>query len=99
MKRRGWIDISIDILESAKTPKAKTRIMYKANLNFAQFNVYFNDFLRKGLLEETSTNYNKTFVTSERGRTLLAALREAERLFSEVPAQNPLCYCPSHAQT
>jgi len=87
MKKRGWVEVSIDVLESAITPKKKTRLMYKSNLNFARFNAYFDDFLRKGLLEEVDGNDNWTvYVTSERGRTLLAALKSAERLFSNVSA-------------
>jgi predicted transcriptional regulator len=87
MKKRGWADISITILESAKTPDNKTRLMYKSNLDFAQFNAYFYDFLHKGLLEETAADENVTYVTSEQGRTLLAALKTGERLFSEAPTQ------------
>lgn len=88
MKKRGWVDIFIDVLESAITPENKTRLMYKSNLNFARFNAYFYDFLRKGLLEKTYVNEDKiVYVTSERGKTLLASLKEAERIFSEVPAR------------
>jgi predicted transcriptional regulator len=87
MRKRRWVDISIDILESALTPKSKTRLIYRSNLNFARFNAYFNDFLQKGLLEETNADGNATYVTSEQGRTLLIALKKAEELFSEAPAQ------------
>ena len=58
--------------------------MYKSNLNFARFNVYLYEFLQKGLLEETDANGKRTaYVTSERGKTLLSALKNAEKLFSE----------------
>jgi predicted transcriptional regulator len=87
MRKRRWVDISIDILESALTPKTKTRLMYKSNLNFARFNAYFSDFLQKGLLEETNAEGNAIYVTSEQGRTLLIALKKADMLFSDVPAQ------------
>jgi predicted transcriptional regulator len=87
MRKRGWADISIDILESAITPEDKTSLMYKSNLNFAQFSVYSSDFLHKGLLEETNADGNETYVTSERGRTLLIALKEGRKLFSEVPSE------------
>ena len=87
MRKRGWVGISIDILESAITPENKTRLMCKLNLNFAQFDAYFHDFLQKGLLEETTADENGTYVTSERGKTLLVALKTGERLLSEAPAQ------------
>ena len=85
MKKRGWVDISIDILESASTPVNKTRLMYRSNLNFARFNAYFYDFLRKGLLEKRlNGNGSATvYVSSKRGKVLLAALKNTERLFSE----------------
>ena len=83
MRKRRWVDISIVILESAKTPKTKTRLMYRSNLNFARFNAYFNDFLRKELLEEKNVGGNETYVISEKGKILLAALKKAEKLFSQ----------------
>jgi predicted transcriptional regulator len=85
VKKRGWVDISIDILESASVPLAKTRLMYKSNLNYVRFNAYFNDFLKKGLLEESKNSDDKTkaYIVSEQGKILLGALRHAEKLFSE----------------
>jgi predicted transcriptional regulator len=85
MKKRGWVDISIDILESAGAPLTKTRLMYRSNLNYVRFNSYFRDFLKKGLLEETknSNGKAKVYVISKQGKVLLAALRNAEKLFSE----------------
>ncbi len=85
MKKRGWVDISIDILESASTPLTKTRLMYKSNLNYVRFNAYFDDFLKKGLLDETMSQRRtgKAYVVSKHGRVLLAALKNAEKLFRE----------------
>ncbi len=84
MKKRGWVDISIDILESASTPLNKTRLMYRSNLNYARFNEYFADFLRKGLLEKTVDGGGSTvYVVSKRGKVLLSALKNTEKLFSE----------------
>jgi predicted transcriptional regulator len=90
MRKRDWVDISITILESAKTPKSKTRLMYESKLNSTQFKAYFHDFLRKGLLEEADKNGRVAYVTSERGRTLLSVLKYAESLFSEAPKQSIL---------
>ena len=85
LKKRGWVDISIDILESASLPLTKTRLMYKSNLNYVRFNAYFRDFLKKGLLLEAqnSDGNAKAYVVSKQGKVLLAALRNAEKLFSE----------------
>ncbi len=91
LKKRSWADISIDILESALTPTTKTRLMYRSNLNFSRFNTYFYDFLQKGLLEKKQNgDRNGTiYVTSKQGKTLLSALRTAERLFSETSYSEP----------
>lgn len=60
------------------------KVMYKANLNFERFNKYFGDLLRKGLIEEMDgANSRRVYKTTERGRTLLEALRKAQSLFAE----------------
>ena len=84
MKKRGWVDISVDILESASSPLTKTRLMYRSNLNYVRFNAYFHDFLKKGLLEETKNldGNAKVFVVSKQGKVLLTALKNAEELFA-----------------
>jgi predicted transcriptional regulator len=85
MRKRSWSAISSDILESGLTPLSKTRLMYKSHLNFRRFNEYFDDFLRKRLLVEAekSSGRTKLYVTSKRGKVLLAALREAQKIFDE----------------
>ncbi len=84
-KKRGWMNISIDILESALIPTTKTRLLYRSDLNFARFNVYFQDFLQKGLLREIGNTERNgtTYLVSERGRILLNALRSTEEIFSK----------------
>jgi len=59
--------------------------MYKSNLNFVRFNAYLSDFLRKGLLEERNRDDGNgvVYVISIQGKTLLSALRNAEKLFFE----------------
>ncbi len=84
VKKRGSVDIYIDILESALTPLNKTRLMYKSNLNFARFNVYFREFLQRGLLEKAVDSDGRAgYCVSERGKALLDALKNAEKLSSE----------------
>jgi predicted transcriptional regulator len=85
VKKRGWSHISIDILESGLTPLSKTRLMYKSNLNFARFSEYFDDFLQKGLLTEVENHSRKVklYMTSKHGKVLLAALKNAEKIFAE----------------
>ncbi|MGD0644257.1 MAG: winged helix-turn-helix domain-containing protein [Candidatus Bathyarchaeia archaeon] len=83
VRKRGWVAITVDILEATLTPQRKTRIMYKANLNYDRFNKYFYDFVRKGfIVEEGDPAGNTSYMISERGRTFLAALRKAQNLFA-----------------
>ena len=81
MRRRGWGTITIDILEATLAPKKKMRIMYRANLNYARFNKYFSDFLKKGFIEKTTDPDGKVcYLISQRGKTLLATLKKANEL-------------------
>ena len=81
MHKRGWGTITIDILEATLAPQKKMRIMYSANLNYARFNKYFSDFLNKGFIEKTSDPDGKVcYHISQRGKTLLAALKKANEL-------------------
>lgn len=83
MRKRDWQAISIDILEATLNPQKKMRIMYKSNLNFERFNRYFYDLLRKGFVEEVNDSDGRSsYKISERGKTLLVALRKARELFS-----------------
>jgi predicted transcriptional regulator len=83
MPKRGWSEIAIDILEATLTPEKKMRIMYKSNLNYARFNRYFHELLRKGFMEEANDPEGKqVYRISKRGRALLAALKKARDLFS-----------------
>ena len=57
--------------------------MYRSNLNFERFNKYFYDLLRRGFIEEMNDfNGRKVYKTTERGRTLLKVLKEAQELVS-----------------
>ena len=81
--RRGWPAITVDILEVTLNPSNKMRIMYRSNLNFERFNKYFYDLLRRGFIEEMNdSNGRKVYKTTERGRTLLKVLKEAQELVS-----------------
>ena len=71
----------MEILEATLSPSNKTRIMYKSNLNFARFNSYFYDLLRKGFIEEMNGSDGRVvYKTTDRGRTLLEVLRKAREL-------------------
>lgn len=81
--RRGKSEIIIDILEEALEGANKTRIMYRANLNFLRFDRYFGELSEKGLIEVVDDpDRSVIYKTTERGRELLKVLREAEKLLS-----------------
>ena len=82
MHKRDWGEITIDILEAALKPEKKMRIMYRANMNFRRFDKYFQEFLKRGLIEDQGNLNGKfLYITSNRGKTLLEALRKAREIF------------------
>ena len=83
MPKRGWGGISIDMLDAALKPEKKMRIMYKSNLNFERFGKYFQEFLSKGFIEKLNGSDGKAlYVTTERGKALLEALKKAQSIFA-----------------
>ena len=81
--RRGWPAITVDILEVTLNPSNKMRIMYRSNLNFERFHKYFYDLLNRGFIEEMyDSDGRKVYRATERGRTLLKVLKEAQELVS-----------------
>jgi len=84
MIRRSRMRIITDILAEGLTPASKTRIMYKANLNFLRFQRYFSELLENGLIirENVSDNGVDYYKTTDKGRDLLQVIKEAEELLS-----------------
>jgi len=80
--RRGRVEVIRDILREARKGANKTRIMYRSNLNFACFNRYFEELIKKGLIVEVKSNPDgvKIYKTSEKGLQLLEVLEKAEDL-------------------
>jgi len=72
-----------DILVEATNGSNKTRIMYRANLNFLRFDRYLSELLEKGLVVEVNNpNGSVVYKTTEKGKALLSTLREAEKFIS-----------------
>ena len=77
------MEVIADILTEAASGANKTRIMYRANLNFARFNVYLSEMLESGLLtREKNGNGQVTYKTSESGVALLETLQKARELMA-----------------
>jgi predicted transcriptional regulator len=68
-------------LKLASSGASKTRIVYRANLNFTVANSYFEFLTSKGYLEmDTSRKNRMTFYeVTETGKELLNTLRRAEK--------------------
>jgi predicted transcriptional regulator len=72
-----------DILTEAMSGANKTRIMYRANLNFLRFNVYLSEMLESGLLaKEKNGNGQLMYKTTESGVALLETLQKAKELMA-----------------
>jgi len=82
--RRSRTEVIIDILSEALKGVNKTRIMYRANLNFLRFNKYFGELVELGLVElvDNPDESGLVYRTTDEGRALLETLRKAERFIS-----------------
>jgi len=67
MARRNNIDICADILRVARSGAKKTRIVYKANLNFVIMKDYLKTLKKNGLLK----NEDGFFITTSKGARFL----------------------------
>lgn len=82
-RRRGRVEIMMDILDQALNGANKTKIMYRANLNFSRFERYYRELSKKGLIEVVDDpDASVVYRTTERGKELLRVLMEAEKLLS-----------------
>jgi predicted transcriptional regulator len=76
--RRDWHDIMADILEVTDKEGGvnKTRIVYRANLNFRRLEGYMEDLTESNLLRENSIGGDALFETTEKGREFLSHYRK-----------------------
>ncbi len=66
-KRRGGLEIIVDILYAAMDGAKKTEIVYKANLNFKRAGNYLSYLEERRLIENRGDGYR----TTERGKEFL----------------------------
>jgi predicted transcriptional regulator len=74
MKRRTKFDIVIAILEVVSDGANKTKIVYKANLNFNLATKYLDFLLEKGLVRTNSSRYEIT----DEGKVFLEKAKELQ---------------------
>lgn len=73
----------MDILTEALEGANKTRIMYRANLNFLRFNSYLNEMLENGMLKEVNSGDGRVvYKITENGKAFLKTLRRAQDFMS-----------------
>jgi len=80
MKYRSRIDIAALILEAANGGAAKTKIMYKAFLSYAQLKEYLNKLIENGLIEHNKEE--RIFRITEKGLRFLQLYNQADELIS-----------------
>ena len=78
------MEVVADILTEALNGSSKTRIMYRANLNFLRVNRYFSELLEKALIvkENYPNGVAVYYRTTEKGKDLLKVLKKAQELVS-----------------
>jgi predicted transcriptional regulator len=80
MKYRSRTDIAALILEAANGGAAKTKIMYKAFLSYAQLKEYLSVLLENGLVEYLGTE--QIFKTTDKGSRFLHLYSQVGNLIS-----------------
>ena len=79
--KRELIDIYADILRAIGSGARKSRIVYKANLNFNLCKRYLGELLKMGLIE-VKTDSPPTWVVTEGGQEFLEKCGELKGLLS-----------------
>jgi predicted transcriptional regulator len=90
-KRRDSLQIIADMLTIASNKTLKTKIMYGANLSFAQLNQYLQFLLECNLIRSTKQSNTQAFKATTKGRKFLqdyAKIRELLRTEQERDAEN-----------
>ena len=86
MRRRSRAEVIADILFEALHGANKTRIMYRANLNFLRFERYFGELLSRDLIVVVDNpgvySGGVVYQTTEKGRALLDMLKQAREIVS-----------------
>ena len=75
-KRRCRTDIIVDMLLVARGKAKKTRIVYKADLNFRMLEEYLPHLVDKGLIENTDGEYK----TTEKGEGFLTDYQKMKEM-------------------
>ena len=89
-KRRDRLEVINEILDVAVNGVVKTKIMYRTNVNFRQFESYVDALLEAGLVEVFEKNGRRVYRTTQKGKLLLSKLRETSWIFSAFEGEEAL---------
>ena len=79
-KRRGRVEIMMDILDEASRSVNKTKIVYGANLNFNMAEKYLPLLIERKLLVEADGSDGVVYEITERGREILKDYKRIREL-------------------
>jgi predicted transcriptional regulator len=83
-KRRDKLEIIKSILSICRSGEAtKTRVVYKANLNFKTAGIYLEWLIKRELVSKDENHFKLT----TKGSKLLSNLQDITPLFNEIDAQ------------
>ncbi len=74
--RRDKLKIILDILDICTEGANKTKIVYRANLNFKMANIYLDILTNEGLLDLVDPSNGKVYLTTSRGKELVRDVRQ-----------------------
>ena len=75
-RRRDQVSIIASILDITKEGAIKTKIMYGANLSFAQLSDYLLYLIENGLIEESMIEGKEGYLITQKGLGFLKRYRE-----------------------
>ena len=81
--RRSSFECSLDILETVRTPKILTHIMYKTNVNCSVLKPLLEDLMKKGLITTVDIRRGisrRHYIISQKGIDVLCSVRKASEL-------------------
>jgi predicted transcriptional regulator len=78
-RRRGEVQIVMDILDTSLNGVKVTRLMYNTNLSYSTLRKYLSTTLKQGLIGKVnSSDGSVAYHTTEKGRLLLKKLKEVK---------------------
>jgi predicted transcriptional regulator len=80
-RRRGEVQILIDILSNSLNGVKVTHLMYKANLSYSTLRKHLRVMLKQGLIVKVKNNDGSlVYKTTDKGKLLLSKLKEVKHV-------------------